>query len=56
MAYADTKSTDVNVLHFIGKQRGVFEYSLIRAGWRQEFTRPHNEKSTVRKLIRPKVI
>jgi len=43
-----------DVLHFIGKQRGAFEYSLIRKGWLMAPTRPHDPKSTVRKLVKPK--
>lgn len=53
MAYADTKRIDVSVLHFIGK-KGAFEFSLIRDGWREELTRPHAPKSTIRKLVKPK--
>ena len=45
----------INVIHFVGPTPyGIREKALLRQGWRQEYLRPHNSRSTVRKLVRDK--
>ncbi len=42
-----------NVFHFVGPTPySAVEKWMISPGWRQEYLRPHNQRSIVRKLVR----
>ncbi len=42
-----------DVFHFIGPTPyTAIEKWMIKHGWRQEYLRPHDSRSTVRKLVR----